>query len=103
METEVEIDKQFEYNTYIRDFFADNSSKTLEDAIRCWKYKKRLPGHNRYEKSDLAALGFKTSFSRNSTYFPIFTVTIPQNTANTIPTTTAELSRKLCQAVQGIL
>lgn len=51
------IDKQFEYNTYIRDFFADNSGKTLEDAIRCWKYKKRLPGHNRYEQSDLAALG----------------------------------------------
>lgn len=50
------IDKQFEYNTYIRDFFADNQGKTLEDAIRCWKYKKSLQGHNRYEPSDLAAL-----------------------------------------------
>ena len=50
------IDKQFEYNTYIRDFFADNQGKTLEEAIRCWKYKKQLQGHNRYEKSDLAAL-----------------------------------------------
>lgn len=50
------IDKQFEYNTYIRDFFADNSGKTLEEAIKCWKYKKGLRGHNRYEKSDLFAL-----------------------------------------------
>ncbi len=50
------IDKQFEYNTYIRDFFGDNKGKTLEDAIICWKYKKSLKGHNRYEKSDLVAL-----------------------------------------------
>lgn len=50
------IDKQFEYNTYIRDFFADNSGKTLEEAIKCWKYKKGLQGHNRYKKSDLFAL-----------------------------------------------
>lgn len=50
------IDKQFEYNTYIRDFFADNRGKSLDDAIKCWKYKKRLPGHNRYEKTDLAAI-----------------------------------------------
>ncbi|MET3741164.1 dTDP-glucose pyrophosphorylase [Faecalicatena orotica] len=50
------IDRQFEYNTYIRDFFADNQGKSLEDAIRCWKYKKQLQGHNRYEQSDLAAL-----------------------------------------------
>ena len=50
------IDKQFEYNTYIRDFFADNQGKSLDDAIKCWKYKKSLAGHNRYEKSDLIAL-----------------------------------------------
>lgn len=50
------IDKQFEYNTYIRDFFADNKGKSLEEAIKCWKYKKSLQGHNRYEKSDLKAL-----------------------------------------------
>ena len=49
------IGKQFEYNTYIRDFFADNPGKTLEDAIRCWKHKKSLKGHHRYERSDLAA------------------------------------------------
>ncbi len=50
------IDKQFEYNTYVRDFFEDNQGKSLEDAIRCWKYKKSLQGHNRYEKSDLIPL-----------------------------------------------
>lgn len=50
------IDKQFEYNTYIRDFFADNQGKSLDDAIKCWKYKKSIAGHNRYEKSDLIAL-----------------------------------------------
>lgn len=50
------IDKQFEYNTYVRDFFSDNKGRTLEEAIICWKYKKSLKGHNRYEKSDLVAL-----------------------------------------------
>lgn len=50
------IDKQFEYNTYIRDFFADNEGKTLDDAIKCWKYKKSIKGHNKYERSDLSAL-----------------------------------------------
>lgn len=51
-----QIDKQFEYNTYIRDFFANNQGKSLEQAIQCWKYKKRLQGHNHYERSDLVAL-----------------------------------------------
>lgn len=50
------IDSQFEYNTYIRAFFEDNKDKTLKDAILCWKYKKTLPGHNRYEKEDLQIL-----------------------------------------------
>lgn len=50
------IDKQFEYNTYIRDFFAGNKEKSLEEAIKCWKYKKQLQGHNRYEKTDLEIL-----------------------------------------------
>ena len=51
-----EIGGQFEYNAYIRDFFADNTEKRLQDAIACWKYKKSLSGHNRYERSDLTAL-----------------------------------------------
>ena len=50
------IDKQFEYNTYIRDFFNDNKDKSLEDAIKCWKYKKSLKGHNKYEKEDLKVI-----------------------------------------------
>lgn len=33
------IDKQFQYNQYIRDFFENNSDKSLDDAIKCWKYK----------------------------------------------------------------
>lgn len=50
------IDNQFEYNQYIRDFFEDNRDKSLEEAIICWKYKKSILGHNRYERSDLAVL-----------------------------------------------
>ncbi|WP_026493729.1 DUF6434 domain-containing protein [Butyrivibrio sp. XPD2002] len=50
------IDKQFEYNTYIRDFFDDNKGRSLDEAIKCWKYKKSLAGHNRYDRSDLVAL-----------------------------------------------
>ena len=50
------IDKQFQYNQYIRDFFSENENLTLEDAIKCWKYKKSLKGHNKYENSDLKAL-----------------------------------------------
>lgn len=50
------IDSQFEYNTYIRDFFADNHGKSLKDAITCWNYKKQMRGHNRYERSDLIAI-----------------------------------------------
>ena len=50
------IDKQFEYNTYIRDFFNDNKDKSLEQAIKCWKYKKSLKGQNKYERHDLKAL-----------------------------------------------
>lgn len=50
------IDKQFEYNTYIRDFFEYNKDKSLDEAIKCWKYKKSIKGHNKYEKEDLEVL-----------------------------------------------
>lgn len=30
--------------------------KTLEEAIKCWKYKKQIQGHNRYERTDLIAI-----------------------------------------------
>ena len=55
------IGRQFEYNTYIRDFFADNPGRTLADAVACWKYKKSRKGHNRYEQSDLTALNHSGS------------------------------------------
>ena len=47
-----EIKPQFEYNQYIRDFFADNKGATLNDAIRCWHWKKLQPGLHRYEETD---------------------------------------------------
>lgn len=50
------IEQQFEYNTYIRDFFDHNKGKSLSDAICCWKYKKQLSGSHKYESSDLTAL-----------------------------------------------
>ncbi|WP_265456678.1 DUF6434 domain-containing protein [Enterococcus sp. HY326] len=50
------IDAQFEYNTYIRDFFLENKNRNLSDAIKCWNYKKGLPGHNKYEANDLKAI-----------------------------------------------
>jgi hypothetical protein len=55
--TTTEIGGQFEYNAYIRAFFEANKGRNLEQAIACWKHKKSLPGHNRYEPSDLEALG----------------------------------------------
>lgn len=54
--TEKVIDRQFEYNTYIRDFFKDNKNKTLKQAICCWKYNKSIKGSNKYERSDLCVL-----------------------------------------------
>jgi hypothetical protein len=55
--TTTEIGGQFEYNAYIRAFFEANKGRTLAQAIACWKHKKSLPGHNRYEPSDLEVLG----------------------------------------------
>ncbi|WP_099203422.1 DUF6434 domain-containing protein [Miniphocaeibacter massiliensis] len=51
-----QIGKQFEYNNYIRDFFENNKDKSLKDAIKCWKYKKSLIGHNKYKNNDLIDL-----------------------------------------------
>lgn len=41
---------QFEYNQFIRDYFADphNKGRTKEDAILEWKTVKSLPGDNKY-------------------------------------------------------
>lgn len=54
--TKSQIDEQFEYNAYIRDFFEDNKDKKLKQAIICWKYKKNKQGNNKYDKTDLIAL-----------------------------------------------
>lgn len=50
------IGEQFEYNRYVRDFFADNPNRSRGEAIQCWKGKKSRPGHNRYERCDLDVL-----------------------------------------------
>lgn len=44
------IAPQFEYNQFIRDFFADpaNKGKTQTDAINAWHTIKKLPGSNKY-------------------------------------------------------
>lgn len=50
------IGKQFEYNQYMRDFFAANPDQSRENAIRCWRYKKSIAGSNKYDASDLEVL-----------------------------------------------
>src|SRR5690625_3839943 len=45
------IAPQFEYNQFIRDFFADPKNKGVsrEKAIEAWNKIKKLPGSNKYE------------------------------------------------------
>lgn len=50
------ISSQFQYNQYIREFFKANPTAIMEDAIKCWKFRKSLPGDNKYEAGDLHAL-----------------------------------------------
>jgi len=45
-----------QYNQYIRDFFENNKNKSLKEAIKCWRYRKNLPGLKIYSKLDLLAL-----------------------------------------------
>lgn len=49
-----EIAPQFEYNQFIRDFFADpkNKGASREKAIEAWKQIKTLPGRNTYTPND---------------------------------------------------
>lgn len=51
--TPKDIDPQFEYNTYLRDFMANNPNSTRKEGIRLWKIKKTLRGSNRYNIDDL--------------------------------------------------
>lgn len=48
---ERDIGPQFEYNQFIRDFFADeqNRGKTQKEAIAAWNEIKKLPGSNKYK------------------------------------------------------
>ncbi|NBJ68083.1 MULTISPECIES: DUF6434 domain-containing protein [Clostridia] len=48
------IAPQFEYNQFIRDFFADsnNHGKSREDAIKAWNKVKQLPGSNKYKPNN---------------------------------------------------
>lgn len=47
-----QIAPQFEYNAYIRDFFADNPGRVLSDAIKGWKKRKEHPGPWKYSPQD---------------------------------------------------
>lgn len=42
------IDKQFEYNQFTRDFFANEKGKSQSDAIQAWKILKTLSGKKTY-------------------------------------------------------
>lgn len=46
-----QIGPQFEYNQFIRDYFANqkNKGKKRKDAIQAWKEIKVLPGSNKYK------------------------------------------------------
>ena len=50
------IGEQFEYNQYTRDFFKANPNQSRDNAIKCWKYKKKLAGSNKYDDADLDVL-----------------------------------------------
>jgi hypothetical protein len=43
-----DISKQFEYNQFTRDFFANENGKSLADAIKAWNVVKTLPGMKTY-------------------------------------------------------
>lgn len=48
------IAPQFEYNQFIRDFYADsnNQGKSCDEAIAAWKDIKKRPGSNKYRAND---------------------------------------------------
>ena len=48
---EKQIGSQFEYNQFIRDYFADpkNKGENRKDAIKAWHEIKALPGSNKYK------------------------------------------------------
>ncbi|MGL4489381.1 MAG: DUF6434 domain-containing protein [Rhizobiaceae bacterium] len=42
-----------QFNAYTRAFIEDNPGRSMDDVRHFWKLKRSLPGHNRYERSDL--------------------------------------------------
>jgi hypothetical protein len=44
-----EIENQFEYNQFIRDFFNNENGKTIKDAIAAWNFIKNKPGKRDYQ------------------------------------------------------
>jgi Domain of unknown function (DUF6434)/SAP domain-containing new25 len=42
-----------QFNAYVCAFFEDNPGRPIGDARHFWRLKRSLPGHNRYERSDL--------------------------------------------------
>lgn len=55
------IGKQFEYNRYMRAFFNANPTFSRADCIKCWNYKKKIPGNHVYDKSDLEILNLTSN------------------------------------------
>jgi hypothetical protein len=48
-----EIPAHNQFNAYTRAFMEDNPGRSMNDVRHFWKLKRSLPGHNRYEQSDL--------------------------------------------------
>ena len=48
-----EIPASNQFNAYVRAFLEDNPGKSMDDVRRFWLLKRSLPGHNRYERTDL--------------------------------------------------
>jgi hypothetical protein len=48
-----EIPASNQFNAYARAFLEDNPGLSMDDMRHFWKLKRSLPGHNRYERSDL--------------------------------------------------
>jgi Domain of unknown function (DUF6434)/SAP domain-containing new25 len=42
-----------QFNAYTRAFLENNPGRSMDDVRHFWKLKRSLPGHNRYEPSDL--------------------------------------------------
>ncbi len=56
-----DIGKQFEYNQFIRDFFANEKGKSRSDAIKAWQTTKALNGPTTYAQYQATLLERKES------------------------------------------